>query len=133
MSSEAAISNTSFACFCGVGLGGSGPLLRPSGSPGGLAMACPAAVGSRDSAKAARLLRGQRADSTAAHSAERQNRRSLESEPVMRQLHLFVGAMSCRRCVREVTARLRDVPGVETVSASSGDRVVRLSGSMQLI
>jgi hypothetical protein len=30
-----------------------------------------------------------------------------------------------------VTARLRDVPGVETVSANPGDCVVRLSGSMQ--
>jgi copper chaperone CopZ len=50
----------------------------------------------------------------------------------MRQLNLFVGGMSCRRCVREVTARLRDVPGVETVSANPGDCVVRLSGSMQL-
>ena len=50
----------------------------------------------------------------------------------MRQLNLFVGGMSCRRCVREVTARLRDVPGVETVSANPGDCIVRLSGSMQL-
>jgi copper chaperone CopZ len=50
----------------------------------------------------------------------------------MRQLSLFVGGMSCRRCVREVTALLRDVPGVETVSANPGDCVVRLSGSMQL-
>jgi copper chaperone CopZ len=50
----------------------------------------------------------------------------------MRQLNLFVGGMSCRRCVREVTARLRDVPGVETVSANPGDCVVRLSGSMKL-
>jgi copper chaperone CopZ len=49
----------------------------------------------------------------------------------MRQLNLFVGGMSCRRCVREVTARLRDVPGVETVSANPGNCVVRLSGSMQ--
>jgi copper chaperone CopZ len=49
----------------------------------------------------------------------------------MRQLNLFVGGMSCRRCVREVTARLRDVPGVETVSANPGDCVVRLSGSMK--
>ena len=50
----------------------------------------------------------------------------------MRELNLFVDGMSCRRCVREVTARLRDVPGVETVSANPGDRRVRLSGSMQL-
>ena len=50
----------------------------------------------------------------------------------MRELNLFVGGMSCRRCVREVSARLRDVPGVETVSANPGNRMVRLSGSMEL-
>jgi copper chaperone CopZ len=50
----------------------------------------------------------------------------------MRQLNLFVGGMSCRRCVREVTARLRDVPGVETVSADPSDCMVQLSGSMQV-
>ena len=50
----------------------------------------------------------------------------------MGQLSLFVSGMGCRRCVREVTARLRDVPGVETVSANPGDRVVQVSGSMQL-
>jgi copper chaperone CopZ len=50
----------------------------------------------------------------------------------MGQLNLFVGGMRCRRCVRRVTALLRDVPGVETVSANAGDGTVRLSGSMQL-
>ena len=50
----------------------------------------------------------------------------------MRQLNFFVGGMSCRRCVREVTARLRDVPGVETISANAGDCMVQLSGSMKL-
>jgi hypothetical protein len=50
----------------------------------------------------------------------------------MPQLNLFVGGMSSRRSVREVTARLRDVPGVETISANPVDCAVRLSGSMQL-
>ena len=50
----------------------------------------------------------------------------------MHQLNVFVAGMSCRRCVREVTARLRDVPGVETVSANPVDCMVRLSGSMEL-
>ncbi|WP_246159610.1 cation transporter [Nocardioides antri] len=43
---------------------------------------------------------------------------------------LYVGGMRCRRCVREVTARLRDVLGVETVAADSGSSTVRLSGAM---
>ena len=50
----------------------------------------------------------------------------------MRQFNLFVDGMSCRRCVREVTARLRDVAGVETVTADPSDCMVRLSGSMRL-
>ena len=50
----------------------------------------------------------------------------------MPQLNLFVGGMSCRRCVRDVTARLRDVPGVEMISVHAGDCVVRLSGTMKL-
>lgn len=49
----------------------------------------------------------------------------------MGRLDLFVGGMSCRRALREVTARLRDVPGVETVNADPRDCVVRLSGSME--
>jgi copper chaperone CopZ len=48
----------------------------------------------------------------------------------MRHIRLFVGGMSCRRCVREVTARLRDVPGVETVVADAERSEVRLSGAM---
>jgi copper chaperone CopZ len=48
----------------------------------------------------------------------------------MTELVLYVGGMGCRRCVREVTARLRDVTGVETVSADTGRSLVRLSGSM---
>lgn len=50
----------------------------------------------------------------------------------MRQLNLFVGGMSCRRCVREVTAMLRDVQGVVTVSADASRSVIRLSGTMEL-
>ena len=49
----------------------------------------------------------------------------------MGEMKLSVGGMSCRRCVREVTALVRDVPGVETVSANAGDCTVRLTGSMQ--
>ncbi len=48
----------------------------------------------------------------------------------MTQMTLHVGGMSCRRCVREVTGRLRDVPGVETVAANAGTSTVRLSGLM---
>lgn len=49
----------------------------------------------------------------------------------MRHLRLSVSSMSCRHCVREVTAWLRDVPGVETVAADAATGTVLLSGSMQ--
>ncbi len=48
----------------------------------------------------------------------------------MSQMTLHVGGMRCRRCIREVTARLRDVSGVETVAADYGTSIVRLSGAM---
>jgi copper chaperone CopZ len=48
----------------------------------------------------------------------------------MRTLRLSVQGMGCRRCVREVTGRLRDVPGVNTVAADISTRTVRLGGSM---
>ena len=51
-------------------------------------------------------------------------------EPEIRDLHLLVGGMGCRRCVREVTARLRDVPGVERVVADASANRVQLTGSM---
>ena len=46
----------------------------------------------------------------------------------MRDIQLHVDGMTCRRCVREVTARLRDIPGVETVVADATRSQVRLSG-----
>lgn len=48
----------------------------------------------------------------------------------MRDLRLSVQGMGCRRCVREVTSRLRDVPGVSTVAADISTSTVRLVGSM---
>jgi copper chaperone CopZ len=48
----------------------------------------------------------------------------------MRDLRLSVQGMGCRRCVREVTGRLRDIPGVSTVVADISTRTVRLAGSM---
>lgn len=48
----------------------------------------------------------------------------------MWNVDLMIGGMRCRHCVREVTARLRDVPGVETVMADARRSLVRLSGTM---
>ena len=48
----------------------------------------------------------------------------------MSEMTLYVAGMGCRRCVREVTARLRDVSGVQTVVADSATSTVRLGGSM---
>lgn len=48
----------------------------------------------------------------------------------MRDLRVSVQGMGCRRCVREVTSRLRDVPGVNTVVVDIATRTVRLAGSM---
>jgi copper chaperone CopZ len=40
--------------------------------------------------------------------------------------------MTCRRCVGEVTSRLRDVPGSERVTANPARSLVHRSGSMTL-
>ena len=50
----------------------------------------------------------------------------------MRRLRLSVGSMSCRHCVREVTAWLRDVPGVATVVADATTCTVELGGTMNV-
>jgi copper chaperone CopZ len=44
----------------------------------------------------------------------------------MAVIALYVPGMRCRRCVRSVTARLRDLPGVLTVeaNATTGELVV---------
>jgi len=48
----------------------------------------------------------------------------------MTQLILYVEVMRSRREVREVTGRLRDVSGVETVTADPSQSLVRVGGSM---
>jgi copper chaperone CopZ len=48
----------------------------------------------------------------------------------MRDVRLSVGSMNCRHCVREVTAWLRDVPGVETIAADAKAGTVEVSGTM---
>ena len=45
----------------------------------------------------------------------------------MRTIGLMVGGMRCRHCVREVTARLRDVAGIDTVTADA-DRSIEDGG-----
>jgi copper chaperone CopZ len=48
----------------------------------------------------------------------------------MTVLELVVPDMRCRRCVREVTARLRDVPGVQTVTVHAAMSHITLTGTM---
>jgi copper chaperone CopZ len=48
----------------------------------------------------------------------------------MMQFHLRVPGMGCRLCVRDVTSRLRDVPGVETIAADTTNHTVLLRGTM---
>lgn len=53
-----------------------------------------------------------------------------KNEATFTQIRLPVSGMNCRHCVRDVTARLRDVPGVHTVLADRRTGVVVLSGLM---
>lgn len=49
-----------------------------------------------------------------------------------REITLLVDRMGCRRCVREVSRWLRDVPGVATVEADAASTRVRVTGTMSL-
>ncbi len=48
----------------------------------------------------------------------------------MPHVELIVTGMGCRHCVRDVTARLRDVVGVRTVVANARTSRVWLGGTM---
>jgi copper chaperone CopZ len=48
----------------------------------------------------------------------------------MPEVRLSVGSMRCRHCVREVTSWLRDVVGVETITADAKTGTVVLAGTM---
>lgn len=48
----------------------------------------------------------------------------------MPEIRLSVGSMSCRHCVRQVTGWLRDVPGVETITADAKTGTVVVGGTM---
>lgn len=48
------------------------------------------------------------------------------------EITLLVDGMGCRRCVREVSRWLRDIPGVTTVEADAATTRVRLTGTMSL-
>jgi copper chaperone CopZ len=103
----------------GVGAGSSRPVvgassLRRAGYRR-LAAGCPA---------------GQRVDS-APPDPSPEGTADRESEDDVSELTFYVAGMACRRCVREVTARLRDVPGVDTVTADVAASLVRLGGSMR--
>ena len=48
----------------------------------------------------------------------------------MPEVKLAVGSMQCRHCVREVTGWLRDVAGVETITAEAKTGTVVVRGTM---
>lgn len=48
----------------------------------------------------------------------------------MRTIHLDVQGMRCRRCVRQATALLRDLPGVATLSADPVASRVTITGDV---
>lgn len=48
----------------------------------------------------------------------------------MPTIHLAVEGMRCRRCVRQATALLRDVPGIATVTADSRTGRITVTGAV---
>ncbi len=52
--------------------------------------------------------------------------------PALEETVLSVPAMTCRHCVRAVSAQVRDVTGVVAVEADATTRTVRVQGSAQL-
>lgn len=48
----------------------------------------------------------------------------------MRTIHLIVDGMGCRRCVRQATALLRDVPGTATVIADARTSSITVTGDL---
>ena len=52
------------------------------------------------------------------------------ASPAMHILVFTISGMGCRRCIREVTGRLRDIPGVVTVTADVSRCRAVVSGTM---
>lgn len=48
----------------------------------------------------------------------------------MRTIKLSIPGMGCRRCVRQVTSTLRDVPGVQSLVADASANEAAVTGSM---
>lgn len=48
----------------------------------------------------------------------------------MRTIHLEIANMRCRRCVRQATALLRDLPGVTSVAADKNTGRVTVTGNV---
>ena len=48
----------------------------------------------------------------------------------MDELQIRLSRMGCRRCVRKVSGSLRDVPGVELITAHLDDGLVVIAGTM---
>jgi copper chaperone CopZ len=101
-------------------------------SAGALSLACPTSVTDMDIPSAALSGRGRwtaggqrpEAPSTASDVSRWMKVRA------MPEIRLSVGSMNCRHCVRQVTGWLRDVAGVETITADATTGTVILGGTM---